>query len=250
MTPDHYALAALAVILIGVSKAGFGGGTAVLSTPLMAMALSASEAVAVLLPLLVLTDWIAVSFHWRRWRWAPILRFLPGCVAGIGVGTLLLGTVSDRWLAAIIGLICVGFCLVRWLGGRTVPPREPRVPGWGRGTGFGLVAGLTSTLAHAAGPVFAMYLLPSGYARRQFVAIAVLTFTFVNLIKVPGYWGAGIFSRELLFQTLWLIPWVPVGALLGLWLHHRISENGFLRVIYLILFLSGIKLILDGLVFS
>jgi len=51
-----YILAALAVLIIGISKSGFGSGLAVLGVPLMALAISPAKAAAILLPLLIVLD--------------------------------------------------------------------------------------------------------------------------------------------------------------------------------------------------
>ena len=51
-----YLLAVLAVLLIGISKSGFGSGLAVLGVPLMALVISPAKAAAILLPLLIVMD--------------------------------------------------------------------------------------------------------------------------------------------------------------------------------------------------
>ena len=50
--PEFWATAAIAVLLIGIAKGGFGGGPGLLATPLMALTIPVSEAAALLLPLL------------------------------------------------------------------------------------------------------------------------------------------------------------------------------------------------------
>jgi uncharacterized membrane protein YfcA len=245
VTPETYTVAALAIILVGISKAGFGGGTGILATPLLAMVFPASEAIGILLPLLILTDLLSVYFYWGDWERKPLLRFLPGCLLGIAVGSMLLGVVSDRWLAGILGLICIGFCFLRWLARNR--PQAPTAPGWKRGSVMGLLTGVTSTLAHAAGPVFTMYILPFGYSPRTFVATTVLAFTGVNLLKLPTYLGMEVISMTTLVHSALLVPWVPVGALLGLWMNRHLSPERFKVIIYLILFLSGVKLIYSSL---
>ena len=54
-----------AVLLMGVAKAGFGGGIGILATPLLALTVSVADAVALLLPLLIACDVFAVR-HYRR----------------------------------------------------------------------------------------------------------------------------------------------------------------------------------------
>ncbi len=247
MTIETYIVAALAIVLVGISKAGFGGGTAILATPLLAMVFPASEAIAILLPLLILTDLISLCFYWGNWERAPLLRFFPGCVVGIIVGSMLLGVVDDRWLSGILGVICLGFCLLRWRARGRAPLPEKSAPGWKQGSVMGVLTGITSTLAHAAGPVFTMYILPYGYAPRKFVATTVLAFTCVNLLKLPSYLGMEVISSATLLDSLRLAPGVPVGVLIGLWMNRHLSPERFKVIIYLILFLSGLKLVFTAL---
>ena len=49
--PTFYILAALAVIIVGLSKSGFGSGIGVLGVPLMALVIPPAQAAAIMLPL-------------------------------------------------------------------------------------------------------------------------------------------------------------------------------------------------------
>ena len=48
---EFWLVAAVAVIFVGIAKAGFGGGVGAIATPLMALVLPVAEAAALLLPL-------------------------------------------------------------------------------------------------------------------------------------------------------------------------------------------------------
>lgn len=243
MSPLEFSLAALAAILIGISKAGFGGGTAILATPLMALAVPPHLALGTLLPLLILGDFASCWLYRGEWRWPPLRVFLPGCVAGVALGTLLLGKIDEMRLKQSLGAICLAFCLLQW--SRALLERNARAahPGWASGTGFGLASGLTSTLAHAAGPVFAMYALPMQLPQRAFMATTVLAFTFINLIKLPGYLAVGVIHAETLALSLRLAVFVLAGALTGEWLNRRCPPHLFKRIVYIVLFLTGLELI-------
>jgi len=240
--PWEFLLAAGAALLIGISKAGFGGGTAILATPLMALAVPPHLALGTLLPLLILGDFASCWLYRGEWQWKPLAVFLPGCAAGVAAGTFLLGRIEERHLQQMLGFICLAFCLLQW--GRALFERRAQSvhPGWASGTGFGLASGVTSTLAHAAGPVFAMYILPMHLPQRVFMATTVLGFTFINLFKLPGYLAVGVISPETLALSLRLALFVLAGALAGEWLNRRCPPHLFKRIIYAILFLTGLEL--------
>ncbi|NJK92141.1 MAG: sulfite exporter TauE/SafE family protein [Blastochloris sp.] len=243
MTIEQWILAGLAVVFVGFSKAGFGGGAGILATPLMAMVFPPKLAIGVMLPLLVVSDLVSCGVYRRDWESGPLRYFLPAAALGIVLATFTLGWVEDLWLKRILGMICLGFVAVQWWRERLSQVLAPSVPGWRSGTGFGLAAGITSTLAHAAGPVFAMYLLPQGYSPRRFVATTVLAFTVINLLKLPGYLHLGLIEAGSLELSMRLAPLVVLGTLLGVWLNRHCPAQVFTKVIQVVLFLSGLELV-------
>lgn len=243
MSPEQWLLAGLAVVFVGFSKAGFGGGAGILATPLMAMVFPPKVAIGIMLPLLVISDLVSCWVYRRDWETKPLRFFLPAAALGILLASFYLGHVDDVWLKRMLGLLCLGFVAIQLLRDHYGSQLNPVPPGWKTGTGFGLAAGITSTLAHAAGPVFAMYLLPQRYDPRRFVATTVLAFTVINLLKVPGYVHLDLININSLHLTLLLAPLVIAGTFLGVWLNSRCSTAAFTKVIYIILFLSGLELI-------
>jgi len=242
MTTTEYLIAAAAVILIGFSKAGLGGGTGILATPLMILALGPKTALGAMLPLLILCDWGSCLTHYKHWQWQPVLKLLPTSIAGIAVGSFFLGKLDGLWLERIVGGLCISFCLIQWL---QIHPGDRIQSFWNkiRHLILGGLTGLSSTLAHAAGPVGAMYLLSFQFTPRVFVATSVLTFTLINLLKLPTYWGLGLIQSESLATSLKLVAFIPLGILLGVMTLKRLNPDRFKRIIYVILFLSGLHLL-------
>jgi predicted PurR-regulated permease PerM/uncharacterized membrane protein YfcA len=243
MLPEQWLLAGVAVLFVGFSKAGFGGGAGILATPLMAMAFPPKVAIGVMLPLLVISDLVSCWVYRRDWDTKPLRFFLPAAAVGILLASLFLGQINNTLLKRMLGALCLGFVFIQLLKERYSKRLNHEPPGWKTGTGFGLASGITSTLAHAAGPVFAMYLLPQGYDPRRFVATTVLAFTVINLLKVPGYLHLGLIDGYTFHLTFWLAPLVVIGTLLGVWLNSHFSSKSFTKIIYVILFLSGLELI-------
>ena len=81
----------MAVILVGVAKAGFGGGAGVLATPLMALTIPVAEAVALMLPLLIVCDIFSVWHYRTRFHRRSVGLLLAGSVLGVGAGTVFFG---------------------------------------------------------------------------------------------------------------------------------------------------------------
>lgn len=250
---------ALAVLITGVAKSGFGGGVGILAVPLVAVALDAAVAVGVMLPILIAADVVAVAQH-RRERSDFHLRWsLLGGVVGIALGSVLLWhfkagdtTAAQRGdsLKTTLNLTVGGVCVLlvalqvyRMAGGK--------VPGIPRGRGAGLtaggLAGFVSTLAHAAGPVMTVYILDQGLEKRRVVGTLVLFFFVLNMLKLPTFVGLELITGRTLAASLLLIPLVPLGSLLGLWLNRVIPEKPFTLVMYLGAGIAGIWLVTKGL---
>jgi len=246
-----YPLAVFAILLTGVSKGGFGGGVGGFAVPIMSMMIAPVEAAAIMLPILCAMDIFGVHAWRGRWSMQHLRIVLPGAAIGIAVGALAFGTLSANAVRLLIGMIAVVFTLNRWLAlteklaARMT--RQPRPPGRPAGLFWGAVSGFTSTLAHAGGPPFAVYMLPQRLDKSLLVGTSVLFFFVVNYTKLLPYYLLGQLNLGNLAASLLFAPLAPLGIWLGVWLHRRISERLFYQVSYALLFVTGAKLILDAL---
>jgi uncharacterized membrane protein YfcA len=246
LTVQKIALVTLAVLLIGLSKGGFAGGLGMLTTPLCALAFDAREAIGIVLPLLCTGDAFSLYYYWRKWEPANLRFLLPGVVVGVVVGVQLIGRFTNRDLNFAIGVIAVvfvGFQLVK----ETIYRVEGAfAPNHAVGIPCGVTAGITSTIAHGAAPVISMFLIPQRLPKETYVGTTTLVFTCINGIKVPFFASNHLITRQTLAISLVLLPLVPLGVWLGVWLNRRVSELWFTRLIYLFTFLTGLQLILNS----
>lgn len=245
-----YPLAIFAIVLTGVSKGGFGGGVGGFAVPIMSVLIAPAEAAAIMLPILCAMDIFGVH-AWRGRGAAQHLRILlPGAAIGIAVGALAFGALSTNAVRLLIGLIAVVFTLNRWfavtekLAARMA--LRPRPPGRLAGLFWGAVSGFTSTLAHAGGPPFAVYMLPQRLDKSLLVGTSVMFFFVVNYTKLLPYYLLGQLNLGNLATSLLFAPLAPLGIWLGVWLHRRISERLFYQVSYALLFVTGAKLVFDA----
>lgn len=242
---QNWLIAGLAVLFIGVSKAGFGGGLGVLTTPLCALAFPSREAVGMVLPLLCAGDFFSLWHYWRKWDARNLKFLLPGAVLGIIVGVHLVGNFSPRQLNIAIGAIAVAFVLFHLLRERIFAAEGAFAPNHSIGIPCGVAAGVTSSFAHGAGPVVSMFLVPQRLPKETFVATNVLVFFWINWIKVPFFIANDVITKTTFINSLYLLPLVPLGVWLGVWLNRRFNETWFMRVVLLTLALSGLQLIFN-----
>lgn len=255
MTPDGSSLlnaivTFCAVILIGVSKAGFGGGVGLLTTPLLTLTYSAKFAVGFLLPLLIIADGFTLYHHRGHWDWFNLKRLIPGAILGIIAGSFFMHSISDLYLKRFIGTVVLVFVGMQLLKLKNTVQNKPYRPLFWQGILVGALAGFVSTASHSAGVIIAMYLLPQQLHKRIFVSTMVLFFALVNLFKVIPYVSIELITVETLRAGIWFVPCVPLGTLAGAWLNRRLSQTVFTRIILILVIITGLQLLLDINVFA
>ena len=239
-----FALALPAILIAGISKGGFGGGVVVLAVPMMSLAVPPQQAAAVMLPILMAMDLMAIWVYRRSWDARHLKIVLPASVIGVGAGWASFGLLDVAAVRLLLGAIALAFSLDYWLGLR--PRKKPAGPDVLRGGFWAALAGFTSFVAHAGGPPLNVYMLPQGLEKRVFVGTVAVFFAVVNWMKVVPYALLGQFSAANLMTSLVLLPLAPLGIWLGLWLQKRVSDRDFYRVCYGLLFVTGLKLAYDG----
>ncbi len=245
-----YPVAVVAILLTGISKGGFGaaGGVAV---PLMSIFIAPPEAAGIMLPILCAMDLFGLHAYRRQWSREHLKALLPGALAGIALGALAFGTLPVDVIRLVIGTIAIAFALNQWfalserIAARLAAGRVGRGPI--AGMFWGTLSGFTSTLAHAGGPPFAVYLLPQKLDKTLFVGTSVIFFFVVNYVKLVPYYILGQLNGGNLAAALAFAPLAPLGIWLGVWLHRRVSERAFYQVSYALLFATGAKLVWDAL---
>jgi len=238
-----WGLAALAVLFIGVSKAGFGGGLGMLTTPLCALAFPPREALGILLPLLCAGDLFSLYYYWGKWERRNLRYLLPGVVVGVAVGVHFIGRFSPRQLNVAIGLIALAFVAFQVFRETIFRAEGAFAPNHAVGVPCGVAAGLTSSFAHGAGPVVSMFLVPQRLPKEIYVGTTVLVFTWINWIKLPFFLANDVITGETVRRSLGFLPLVPAGVWLGVWLNRRLSERGFAQWVLVALFLTGLQLV-------
>ena len=247
-TPLFWFTAVTAVLILGIAKAGFGGGIGFIATPLIALFIPVAEAAALLLPILIIIDLLSIR-HYRGIYDRPSLKLmLPSAIVGIAIGALFFNALSanDEALKRAMGALALLF--VAYQAGQTLllGALEGKRPSRGVGIGLNVLSGFGSTLAHAGGPPATMYLLPQKLPRDIFAGTAAWFFTAVNLIKLLPYSLLGLLHVGNLRLVAVLLPVAFAGVWLGVYLNRNFSDLWFNRVIYVFLTLTGLELLTGG----
>ena len=242
--PFFYAVALPAVLLLGISKSGFGAGFGSLAVPMMALAVTVPQAAAILMPVLLVMDVLGMA-AFRKDFDLRLLRFLlPWGLLGIVIGALLFRLLDAHLVAGLVGVFTLLFLAQRLL----FPPRADSVapPRW-IGALLTATSGFTSFIAHAGGPPINAYVIPMRLSPVRFTATMAFFFFVINLAKWIPYGWLGLLDTRNMLTSLVLLPVAPIGVWVGVRLARRIRPGLFYRLVYLGMFLTGCKLVWDAL---
>jgi uncharacterized protein len=241
--PYFYLVAIPAVLMLGISKSGFGAGFGSLAVPLMALAVTVPQAAAILMPVLLLMDLLGMAAFRKNFD-MKLVKFLVPCgLVGTLVGALLFRLLDARLVAGIVGLFTMAFLAQRLLFAPR--PDSPPPPRW-LGALLTVTSGFTSFVAHAGGPPLSAYIIPLRLSPLQFTATTAFFFFVINLSKWIPYAWLGLLDLRNMATSLALLPLAPIGVWVGVRLARRISPLVFYRVLYVGMFLTGCKLLWDG----
>ncbi|MEX0338532.1 MAG: sulfite exporter TauE/SafE family protein [Arenibacterium sp.] len=241
-----FAVAAPAVVFAGVSKGGFGSGAAFASASILALVLEPGEALAIMLPLLMLIDLATLRPYWNRWSWPDARILILGGLPGVALGAALYRVAEPDVFRLLIGGISLAFVIwqVAQRAGLVRPAAERL--SIRAGAVAGATAGFTSFVSHAGGPPAAVYLLSQRLSKTEFQATTVLVFWAINIAKFVPYAFLGMFTVDTAFANLLLAPFALIGAWLGVIAHRIVSERLFFGLTYVLLTATGCKLIWDA----
>jgi uncharacterized protein len=245
--PLFLAVALPAVFLVGLSKGGIGGPMAIIGVPLMSIAISPVQAAAIFLPILIVSDVIAL-WGWRgQANWKTLAHLLPGGIIGVGIGWMLATKVTPDSIRLLVGAIAILFVIriatQKFFQGEVKPKGENAL----LGTFWGGLAGFTSFVAHAGAPPYQVYALRLGHSPSVYAATNTVFFAVTNVIKLVPYFMLGQFDSTNLSTSAMFLPLAIGATWLGIWLTKRVKPSVFYPMMYVIVTLVGIKLIADGL---
>jgi uncharacterized membrane protein YfcA len=267
MTLTTWLVLALVALSVGVSKSALPG-LSTLGVALIATVMPAKESTGLLLLLLLCGDLVAVSSYWRQADWRLLSRMLLPVLGGVLVGVVFLARVDDLVMRRTIGgvlLVLLAVRAVRWFVdrrsarraerdaaqdgtgdtaaadaadlpvafGASVPAEGPAAqrPHLGVRSVYGTLAGFTTMVANAGGPVMSLYLLSVGATKLRFMGTAACFFFATNLVKLPFSIGLSLVTVDTLRTALVLVPLVLLGAVIGRRLLRSIDQKLFERLV-------------------
>lgn len=244
--PWQWSLLVLGAATIGMAKTGIPG-LGIMFVAIFANIMPAKQATGLVLPLLIIGDCAAVYFYRQHAVMKHVLGLIPWTAGGVILGTVALAYVDNqqaRTLVAIILIVMITLHVIREWGraGRKLEDEVIEHAVW-FGPLMGIVAGFTTQVANAAGPVMVLYLLAMRLPKMEFMGTGAVFFLALNCFKVPFMAGLDMINIESLKVDLILVPAVLVGAVIGRLIIGRINQAAFQHLAIGLAFVASIKLL-------
>lgn len=232
----------LAVLFLATFiRSALGFGEALVAVPLLALTLPVQVAapLAVLVSItvalvVVIQDWR--SIHVRSAGWLVLSTLF-----GIPLGLLLLKTVSESIVKAILGAFIIAFAIYSLAG------RKPELHSDRLAPLFGFTAGILGGAYGMNGPPLVVYGLLRRWTPAQFRATLQGYFLIASMVGMAGYAFTGLWTSTVSRYFLLSLPLALIAIFLGRTVHRRLSSRRFLIAVNVGLVLIGALLLRQAL---
>ena len=244
LSPAAWVMVCVAAFATGMSKAGLAG-ISMLGVTLTALAMDGMASTGVVLPLLIFADLLAVTTFREHIQWHQIRRLAWPVGVGLVLGWLSMLAMQEHRevFRPLVGGIVLAMLALQLL--------RQKFPQFDRGLphslafawGAGILTGLTTMIANAAGPVAGIYLLILALPKSQFISTMAWLFLLVNLAKIPFSLHLGLIHSSSLALNLCQAPFVIAGLFAGKLLVATIPQASFQRLVLILAGASALCLI-------
>lgn len=271
MSPITYVAIAFAAICFGIDKS-LASGAGLLSIATLTAVMPAHQASGLTLLMAICADWSAIWAYRGNVNVKSLIRLIPFVLVGICAGIWFLYVADNTVMKKTIGIILAVFIAMYFIsvlrkrlsagkGGAqsaTESSAEPALEGvsdaeaGGRAALFswlkriicGLLAGFTTMVANAAGPVTSIFFLSEHLPVIRFLGTTAWFYLIVNLIKLPISIHLGMITWEGFLSMAWTIPLIIVTVMIGRSIARRVSQETFTRLIYILSVVAVVRLLL------
>ena len=244
MDLTFFLFASFGVVVFGISKGGFPGPIAMLAVPVMSFVMSPIKAAAILLPLLIVMDLIAIYIYWNKWKLKILKIIIPASIIGIIIGSFTFQYTSENQIRILVGTISILFVVISFMQKSNFLLKPTKI----KGSFWSATAGYTSFLIHAGGPPINFYLLPLKLDKLSYLGTMTLAFCVINLVKLIPYYSLDLLIVSNIKISFILLPLAIISVFSGYIIQKKIPEKLFYNIIYIVLLISGFKLIFDGII--
>lgn len=214
-----------------------------MNVTLMAIVFGGKASTGIVLPLLCITDIMAVIYYNRHAQWKYFWKLIPwmitGILIGVYVGKDLNEAIFKKIMAAIIILTVVVMITLEFRKNTAMPGNKLF------GAGMGLVSGFTTMLGNLAGAFSNIYFLAMRLPKNDFIGTAAWVFLVANYFKLPFqilYWKN--ITPVTLQTDLFSLPALIAGFWIGVKIVSRIKEESYRKIVIALTLIGAVFIFL------
>jgi len=243
-TEEGFLLSTLALILIvliaSILQAATGFGFAIMAIPFLLLLFDPHDAIQLNIILCLLISLIMVYKIRHEINRKILIRLIKGSIIGILPGLVLFIFLDVRPLKLLVSILILAITglLVTKIKFQQSKIKELIV---------GVFSGLLTTSIGLPGPPLMIYFAGAKADKATIRGTTIAYFVFVSLISLLLQLTMYHVSTGVWIATLWSIPFLLLGVLLGQWLFARLDQQLLQKVIYILLFFTGTYLLVTTL---
>ncbi|MEZ5238842.1 MAG: sulfite exporter TauE/SafE family protein [Microthrixaceae bacterium] len=239
--PGALLVVALAVFSGAMLNALSGFGFALITVPLMTLALGPKEAVVLSAVVGLVSNSVVLLRNRRAVERGLAGRLLAGSVVGMPLGVLVLSHVPEGPLQVAMALSVLGAAALYGSGARVV------APGAALDAAAGLVSGAFNTSVGISGPPVVVTLTGHRLDKSAFRATSVAVFALSGVVAIALFTAAGRLDTGVLGTALVALPALPLGLVVGDRVHLGVPENRFRHIVLGLLVLTSLATLWNAL---
>lgn len=229
------------IFLATVIRSAFGFGEALVAVPLLALVIPVEVAAPLAVLVSITVAGIVLVQDWHQVHIGSAWRLILATLPGIPLGLLLLTSVAEHIVKAVLAVVIIGFsayCLVR----RTPLELKSDRLAWL----FGFAAGILGGAYGMNGPPLVIYGALRRWSAERFRATLQGYFLPASLVGMGGYWLAGLWAPAVTRYYLLSLPLAIVAILLGRSINRRLNSRRFVLYVHVGLIIVGMTLLIQS----
>ena len=229
------------VLMFGVfvqALAGFGGTLIAMPLGIMIMGMGVTK------PVMTFVAWITgvivVVQEYKHINARELMKMVGVMIAGVLGGIWLTGRLQLNFLLILYGIVVAGIGIKRLFFKQKKEP-SPLV----QNTALA-VAGIMQGLFVSGGSFLAVYSVAKIKEKQEFRATVNAVWAIINTIMIITYFINGSVTKDVLTASVTAIIPTLITVWLGGVLTKRVKQETFLKIIYVVLIISGAVLLITN----
>ena len=227
------------ILTAAILQTSTGFGFSIMATPFLLLLFSPQQAMQLNI---ILSLVISFSLLWKVKKdieFALLKKVMIGSVVGAPFGSLLFAYVDVTTFKLIIAVLLIGLTIV--LMKNLSIQQTTR-----RDYGVGFISGIFTTSIGMAGPPLLLYFASTHKRKETIRATSLAYYIFIYLISLLSQLTIEGTNKTVWLYSLYALPIVLIGLILGQRLFKKLNQKLFLQFIYFLLVAAGLMLLIQS----